>query len=207
VLIAAGLGTADLNELILVGGSTRTPAVRAAIERFFGRPPETRVDPDETVAHGAAIQAAALVAGGHDPARFYALLLDVCPRGLGIAVAGGYSETIVARNTPVPVQRTRMFTTSKDQQTEVVIQVAQGESRTFADNEPLGVLTLTDLPARSRGETKIEVTFTIDADGILAVRARDTATGKEAAATMQVFGAPLPAGSASVPESWLPVPA
>src|SRR5690606_3302975 len=129
------------------------------------------------------IQAAALVAGGIDPSAFYALLLDVCPRGLGIAVAGGYNEIVIARNTPVPVERTRNFTTSKDHQTEVSIEICQGESRRFADNDRLGVLALSGLPRRSRGQTTIEVTFTIDADGILAVRARDRETGIETAAT------------------------
>jgi molecular chaperone DnaK len=194
VLVAAGLGTANLNELILVGGSTRTPLVRDKVTAFFGRQPQTRVNPDETVAYGAAIQAAALVSGGHDPATFYSLLLDVCPRGLGIAVAGGYNETVVSKNTPVPVERTRNFTTSKDFQTDVVIQVSQGESRQFADNERLGVLTLNRLPPRPRGQTTIAVTFTIDADGILAVRAVDTDTKQETGATMQVFGAPQARG-------------
>jgi molecular chaperone DnaK len=205
VLHAAGLG--NLSELILVGGSTRTPLVRQKVASYFGRQPHTRVNPDETVAYGAAIQGAALVSGGLDPASFYALLLDVSPRGLGIAVVGGFTETIIAKNTPIPVERTRVFTTSKDLQTEVSIQVCQGEAKQFADNQALGVLRLSQLLARPRGETTIEVSFTIDADGILAVRARDTATGKQAAATMQVFGAPQPAGSAAVPDSWLPEPA
>src|SRR5690606_39349473 len=102
-----------------------------------------------------ALQAAALVSGGLDPARFYSLLLDVCPRGLGIAVAGGYNETIIEKNTPVPVERTRRFTTSKDQQTEVQIQVSQGEARLFADNERLGVLALHGPPSPRRREAAI----------------------------------------------------
>ncbi|HWM86574.1 MAG TPA: Hsp70 family protein [Kofleriaceae bacterium] len=190
VLVSAGFGATMLSDLILVGGSTRVPIVRNKVTDYFGRMPQTRINPDETVAYGAALQAAALISGGLDPARFYSLLLDVCPRGLGIAVAGGYNETIIEKNTPVPVERTRRFTTSKDFQTEVHIQVSQGEARQFADNERLGMLTLQGLQPRPRGETVIEVTFVIDGDGILAVRARDNVTTQETRATMQVIGAP-----------------
>ena len=199
VLNAAGVSSAMLSDLILVGGSTRTPLVRNRIAEYFEREPKTRINPDETVAYGAAIQAAALTSGGLDPGKFYSLLLDVCPRGLGIMVAGGYNETIVDKNTPVPVERTRNFVTSRDGQTEVHIQVSQGESRVFAENESLGMLQLAGLPPRSRGETTIEVTFTIDSDGILNVRARDTATNKETAATMQVRGAPTAGEQQQVP--------
>jgi molecular chaperone DnaK len=190
VLVAAGFGATMLSDLILVGGSTRVPLVRNKVSEYFGRMPQTRINPDETVAYGAALQAAALLSGGLDPARFYSLLLDVCPRGLGIAVAGGYNETIVEKNTPVPVERTRRFTTSKDFQTEVHIQVSQGEARVFADNERLGVVVLHGLPPRPRGETIIEVTFVIDGDGILNVRALDKVTSQETRSTMRVIGAP-----------------
>jgi molecular chaperone DnaK len=191
VLVSAGFSASMLSELIMVGGCTRVPLVRRKVTEYFGRNPQTRINPDETVAFGAALQAAALISGGLDPGRFYSLLLDVCPRGLGIAVAGGYNETIVEKNTPVPVERTRRFTTSKDFQTEVNIQVSQGEARVFADNERLGVLMLDGLPPRPRGETVIEVTFVIDGDGILSVRARDNVTNQETRATMQVIGAPI----------------
>jgi molecular chaperone DnaK len=191
VLVSAGFGASMLSDLILVGGSTRVPLVRRKVLDYFGRTPQTRINPDETVAYGAALQAAALISGGLDPARFYSLLLDVCPRGLGIAVAGGYNEIILEKNTPVPVERTRRFTTSKDFQNEVHIQVSQGEARMFADNERLGVLVLHGLPPRARGETVIEVTFVIDGDGILSVRARDNVTNQETRATMQVIGAPM----------------
>jgi molecular chaperone DnaK len=190
VLIAADMTGAQLSDLILVGGSTRTPLVRRKVTEYFGRVPQTRINPDETVAYGAALQGAALVSGGLDPARFYSLLLDVCPRGLGIAVAGGYNETIIEKNTPVPVERTRRFTTSKDYQSEVVIHVSQGEARLFSDNQRLGLLALHGLPSRRRGETVIEVTFVIDGDGILSVLARDQITGMETNATMKVIGAP-----------------
>ncbi len=190
VLAASALGADGLSELILVGGSTRTPMVRRRITEHFRRDPQTRINPDETVAYGAALQAAALTAGAHNPAEFYSLLLDVAPRALGIAVAGGYAEPIIERNTPIPIERTRVFVTSHDDQTMVNIQICQGESRKFAENAPLGTLTLDGIPPRRRGEAEIEVTFTIDTDGILNVRARDSKTGKAQQARIQVLGAP-----------------
>jgi molecular chaperone DnaK len=190
VLIASGQGAAGLTELILVGGSTRTPHIRRRIAEHFRREPQTRINPDETVAYGAALQGAALTAGAHNPAEFYSLLLDVVPRALGIAVAGGYAEAIVDRNTPIPVERVRTFVTSHDNQTLVVIQVCQGESRRFAENAMLGTLTLEGIPPRPRGEAEIEVTFTVDTDGILNVRARDVKTDMETQARIQVLGAP-----------------
>jgi molecular chaperone DnaK len=188
VLAASALGSQGLSELILVGGSTRTPIVRRRIIEHFQREPQTRINPDETVAYGAALQGAALTAGAHNPAEFYSLLLDVAPRALGIAVAGGYAEPIVEKNTPIPVERTRAFVTSHDDQTLVNIQVCQGESRKFSENALLGTLTLAGIPARKRGEAEIEVTFTIDTDGILNVRARDSKTGQATTAKIQVLG-------------------
>ena len=190
VLAASGMDADRLTDLILVGGSTRTPLVRDRIAESFARVPHSRINPDETVAYGAALQAEALVRGGLDPGKFYSLLLDVCPRGLGIAVVGGFNETIVSKNTPVPVERVRKFSTSHDGQREVVIQVSQGEDRVFSANEKLGKLSLTGLEPKPRGHTVIEVTFTIDANAILNVRAKDVATGKQTQAKMEVFGAP-----------------
>lgn len=190
VLAASALGVESLSELILVGGSTRTPLVRRRIAEHFAREPQTRINPDETVAYGAALQAAALTAGASNPAEFYSLLLDVAPRALGIAVAGGYAEPIIGKNTPIPVERTRVFVTSHDDQTRVDIQVCQGESRRFAENELLGTLTLDGIPPRKRGEAEIEVTFTVDTDGILHVRARDVKTNLATQARIQVLGAP-----------------
>ena len=214
VLTAAGLEARDLSDLILVGGSTRTPIVRYMIEGHFQRRPQARINPDETVAYGAALQAAALTSGHQDPSQFYSLLLDVAPRALGLAVAGGYNETIIERNTPIPVERTRKFITSKDFQTRVDIQVSQGEEKMFRDNEQLGTLSLHGIPSAKRGENEIEVTFTIDVDGILNVRAMDTKTKQETQATMRVIGAPAentgalppqpPQGS---PSGDLPMPA
>src|SRR5262245_38695085 len=194
VLVASGLSPHSLTELILVGGSTRTPIVRRRIAEHFHREPQTRINPDETVAYGAALQGAALTAGASNPAEFYSLLLDVVPRALGIAVAGGYAEPIVERNTPIPVERTRVFVTSHENQTMVVIQVCQGESRRFNENAPLGTLTLDGIPARPRGEAEIEVTFTVDTDGILNVRARDVKTNMATQARIQVLGAPERSG-------------
>ena len=199
VLGASGMGIEALTDLILVGGSTRTPLVRRRIVEHFGREPQTRINPDETVAYGAALQGAALTAGAHNPAEFYSLLLDVAPRALGIAVAGGYSESIIEKNTPIPVERTRKFVTSHDDQTLVNIQVCQGEARRFVENAALGTLSLSGIPARKRGEAEIEVTFTIDTDGILNVRAKDSKTGMSTAARIQVIGAPeAPGGDGAV---------
>jgi molecular chaperone DnaK len=205
VLRAAELAAAELTDLILVGGSTRTPLVRRKIEEHFARIPQARINPDETVAYGAALQAAALTAGHADPAHFYSLLLDVCPRALGLAVAGGYNEVIIERNTPIPVERTRTFITSKDYQTQVDIQVSQGEKKQFAENEMLGTMSLLDIPRGKRGEAEIEVTFTIDVNGILSVRARDTKTNKQTVATMRVIGAPT-GELFSAPSGQLPSP-
>jgi molecular chaperone DnaK len=203
VLAAASMGVDALTDFILVGGSTRTPLVRRRIKEHFGREPQTRINPDETVAYGAALQAAALTAGAANPAEFYTLLLDVAPRALGIAVAGGYTEPIIERNTPIPVERTRNFVTSHDDQTIVNIQVCQGESRRFSENELLGTLTLENIPPRKRGDAEIEVTFTIDTDGILNVRARDVRTNMAQQARIQVLGAPVAgqSGAAASPNA------
>ncbi len=187
VLNAAQLTRSQIDEVIMVGGSTRIPLVRKEVERQFGRPPRTDINPDEVVACGAAVQAASLAGDvgqlGHTP-----VLLDVTPRALGIAVAGGFAEPIVERNVPLPVEQTRVFVTSADQQTKVVIQVCQGESRRFEENAALGELTLNGLRAGRRGEVKIEVTFKIDTNGILRVRARDPETGIATEAAVSVRG-------------------
>ncbi len=208
VLHAAGTSAQSLGDLILVGGSTRTPMVRQAIEHYFGLLPKAQIDPDETVAHGAAIQASALTGGGLNPSKFYALLLDVTPRALGIGIVGGFAETIVDKNTPIPVERVRTFATSSDNQTEVHIKICQGEKRLLADNEPLGLLSLSGLLPRPRGKTTIEVTFTVDSDGILSVRATDKESGQVAEAMIQVLGAPDTQGEPPIiPDDELPTPA
>jgi molecular chaperone DnaK len=187
VLTAAGLTASQIDEVILVGGSTRMPIVRAEAQRYFGRPPRTDINPDEVVAWGAAIQAEILANAGSAMAS-QAVLLDVTPRALGIAVAGGYAERIVDKNVPVPVEQTRVFATSAENQSVVRIQVCQGESRRFEENVALGELELTDIPPARRGEVKIEVTFRVDTNGILRVRARDAATGVAREAAVSVRG-------------------
>jgi molecular chaperone DnaK len=188
VLNAAQLTHSQIDEVIMVGGSTRIPLVRKQVGSQFGRPPRTDINPDEVVACGAAVQAASLAGDvaqlGHKP-----VLLDVTPRALGIAVAGGFAEPIVERNVPLPVEQTRVFATSTDQQTKVVIQVCQGESRRFEENAALGELALHGLRAGRRGEVKIEVTFKVDTNGILRVRARDPETGMVTEAAVSVRGA------------------
>jgi molecular chaperone DnaK len=187
VLTAAQLTPSQIDEVIMVGGSTRIPLVRTDAERYFGRPPRTDINPDEVVAWGAAIQAEILANAGSSTAS-QAVLLDVTPRALGIAVAGGYAEKIVDKNVPVPVEQTRLFATSGDNQTVVRIQVCQGESRRFEENIALGELELPDIPPARRGEVKIEVTFRVDTNGILRVRACDAATGVAREAAVSVRG-------------------
>ena len=187
VLTAAQMARTQIDEVILVGGSTRIPLVRQEVERQFGRPPRTDINPDEVVAWGAAAQAASLAGDGSDMAH-RPVLLDVTARALGIAVAGGYAEHIVERNVPLPVEQTRVFSTSADNQTKVIIQVCQGESKRFEENSPLGELALTGLRAGRRGEVKIEVTFKVDTNGILRVRARDPQTDIATEAAVNVRG-------------------
>jgi len=187
VLASAGLAASQVDEIILVGGTTRVPLVRAEVERYFGRTPRTDLNPDEVVAWGAAIQAENLAHAGESLSS-HAVLLDVTPRALGIAVAGGFAERILDRNVPVPVEQTRIFTTSADNQSTVRIQVCQGESRRFDENVPLGELELSGIPPARRGEVSIEVTFRVDTNGILRVRARDAATGAAREAAVNVRG-------------------
>src|SRR4051812_5391030 len=187
VLTTADIAASQIDEVILVGGSTRMPVVREEVERYFGRPPRTDINPDEVVAWGAAIQAEILANAGSSTAS-QAVLLDVTPRALGIAVAGGYAEKIVDKNVPVPVEQTRLFATSAENQSVVRIQVCQGESRRFEENIALGELELPDIPPARRGEVKIEVTFRVDTNGILRVRAVDAATGVAREAAVSVRG-------------------
>lgn len=187
VLAATELTAAQVDEVLMVGGSTRIPLVRAEAQRYFGRAPRTDLNPDEVVAWGAAIQADNLAYGSGQMGR--AVLLDVTPRALGIAVSGGFAEPIVDRNVPLPVEQSRVFSTSADNQTAVRIQVCQGESRRFVENVALGDLELSGLRQARRGDVKVEVTFRVDTDGILRVRARDTETGAAQEAAVNVRGA------------------
>jgi hypothetical protein len=171
----ANLTVRDLDGVILVGGPTRLPLIREAVSQYFQREPKADVDPDQVVAMGAAIHAASLVGEESD-----SCLLDVTPLSLRIGVAGGLAETVIDRNTPVPIEQTAVFTTFKDFQQSVKIRVYQGESRVQEENELLGEFEFSGFKHARRGEVRIEVTFEIDTDGIVNVTARDPDTGQVA---------------------------
>src|SRR5512138_2853370 len=170
----ANLKPADVNEVVLVGGMTRMPAVQEAVRRLFGKEPHKGVNPDEVVAIGAAIQAGVLGGEVKD-----ILLLDVTPLTLSVETMGGVSTPIIERNTTVPARKSQIFSTASDSQTQVEIHVVQGERPMAADNKSLGRFILDGIPPAPRGVPQIEVTFDIDANGILHVTAKDKATGKE----------------------------
>jgi molecular chaperone DnaK len=169
----ANLGTDEIEEVILVGGMTRMPLVQKAVQTHFKREPNKSVHPDEVVALGAAIQGAALT----DDKREM-ILLDVTPHALGIMTFGSYFEELIPQNTTVPTSRTKVFTTSRDNQTAVKILVMQGESKKADDNELLGEFILTGLRRAPKGHVEIEVTFEINTDGIVSVHAKDLETGQ-----------------------------
>jgi len=171
----AGVIARDLDGVILVGGPTRLPVIRNAVRDYFQQEPKRDVDPDQVVAMGAAIQAASLVDSERE-----AFLLDVTPLSLCVGVAGGLAEPVIERNTPVPIEQTRTFTTFQDNQESVKIRVYQGESRQSEDDELLGQFEFSGFKKGRRGEVQIDVTFEINADGIVNVTARDKATGQEA---------------------------
>jgi molecular chaperone DnaK len=173
-LADAKLSPQDVAEVILVGGQTRMPAVQEAVRRFFGREPHKGVNPDEVVAIGAAIQAGVLGGQVKD-----ILLLDVTPLTLSIETLGGIATPMIERNTTIPTKKTQVFSTASDMQTEVEVRVVQGERPMARDNKLLGNFHLTGIPPAPRGIPQIEVTFDIDADGILHVGAKDKATGRE----------------------------
>jgi molecular chaperone DnaK len=171
----AGLVGRDLDGVILVGGPTRLPVVRRAVAEYFQQEPRSDVDPDEVVAMGAAIHAASLTSEGTD-----AYLLDVTPLSLQIGVAGGLTESVIERNTPVPIEQSRTFTTFRDHQESVTIRVYQGESREAKENELLGQFEFSGFKKGRRGEVEIDVAFEINTDGIVNVKALDRATGQAA---------------------------
>jgi molecular chaperone DnaK len=221
VLINANIDPYMVSEVLCVGGSTRIPLVRQRLAEIFDREPNIAINPDEVVAQGAAIQAGSLTGNlsagtgmgahdavatpGHSPlaplssseirlpqtAAKRPVLLDVNPATLAIHTAGGFTERLLDKNAPIPIERTRVFTTSRDNQTRVQIDCCRGEARRYVENEPLGTLLLDGLVPRPRGELKIEVQFRVDADGILHVRASDQKSGKLQEVHLHVLGAPM----------------
>ncbi len=170
----AGIKPSDIDEVLLVGGATRMPKVQEIVRKFFGKEPNKSVNPDEVVAIGAAVQGAVLTGEQKD-----VLLLDVTPLSLGIETLGGVTTVLIPRNTTIPTKKTETFSTADDNQTTVEIHVLQGERELATYNKTIGKFQLTGIPPAPRGLPQIEVTFDIDANGILHVTAKDKATGKE----------------------------
>lgn len=179
----AGLSKTDINEVVLVGGMSRMPRVQQKVQEFFGRAPNKSVNPDEVVAMGAAIQGGVLKGDVKD-----ILLLDVTPLSLGIETLGGVFTRLINRNTTIPSKKSQVFSTAADNQTEVTVKVLQGEREMAADNKLLGEFNLVGIPPAPRGVPQIEVSFDIDANGIVNVSARDKGTGKEQSIVIQSSG-------------------
>ncbi len=182
----AGLTAGEINEVVLVGGMTRMPKVQEVVKQFFGKEPHKGVNPDEVVAIGAAVQAGVLQGDVKD-----VLLLDVTPLSLGIETLGGVFTRLIDRNTTIPTKKSQVFSTAEDSQTAVTIRVFQGEREMAADNKLLGQFDLVGIPPAPRGMPQIEVTFDIDANGIVSVTAKDKATRQGAADPHPGVGRPV----------------
>merc|ERR1711880_11680 len=176
----AGVTAGEINDVILVGGMTRMPKVIEAVKNFFGKEPNRSVNPDEVVALGAAVQGGVVSGDVKD-----VLLLDVTPLSLGIETVGGVFTKLIEKNTTIPTNKSQVFSTADDNQSAVAIRVFQGERQIAIDNKLLGQFDLVGIPPAPRGVPQIEVTFDIDANGIVNVNARDKATGKEQQITIQ----------------------
>jgi molecular chaperone DnaK len=182
-LADAGVQPSEIDEVVLVGGTTRIPKIQQLVKDYFGKEPHKGVNPDEVVAVGAAIQAGVLQGDVKD-----VLLLDVTPLSLGIETLGGVFTRLIDRNTTIPTKKGQVFSTAEDGQTAVTIRVSQGEREMAADNKMLGQFDLVGLPPAPRGVPQIEVTFDIDANGIVNVSAKDKGTGKEQQIRIQASG-------------------